>query len=290
MPVPARSGCQCDGAQAREPRASRRSAAICAGCSTWPCRAPLAGEPECHAAVGHDLLPGDVFRSRRGEEQGKRHDVIRLTHAMYRSHARGCRLHVGARVRPQAMSVAKTPGAIALAVIPQAASSSATECIKCLAPAFAARQAEPIAVRATVAATDVVTMILPDRRGRIWRAAARAVPKAPLRVDLDYAAPALAAGALERALPDPRLLAAVRTAGEANAGTPSGRSVRLTSPRVLDASLRGHSASALLLRRRCTADSALPPGGRGSGMRTTSPSSAARGTGCAGMEAAHGRA
>ena len=42
--------------------------------------------------------------------------------------------------------------------------------------------AKPIAGSTLVAASDVVTMILPNPRGRMWRAAARAVAKTPLRL------------------------------------------------------------------------------------------------------------
>ncbi len=41
--------------------------------------------------------------------------------------------------------------------------------------------AEPIAVSTFVAASDVVTTIRPNRRGRMWRAAAREVAKIPFR-------------------------------------------------------------------------------------------------------------
>ena len=80
------------------------------------------------------------------------------------------------------MFVTKKPGAIALAVIPSAASSSARQCMRCRAPAFAAMYAEPIAGSTLVAASEVVTMIRPNPRGRMWRAAARAVAKIPLRL------------------------------------------------------------------------------------------------------------
>ena len=42
--------------------------------------------------------------------------------------------------------------------------------------------AEPIAGSTLVAASDVVTMILPYPRERMWRAAARAVAKIPFRL------------------------------------------------------------------------------------------------------------
>ena len=54
--------------------------------------------------------------------------------------------------------------------------------MKCLAPAFAVMYAAPIAGSTAVAASDVVTTILPNLRGRMWRAAARAVAKIPLRL------------------------------------------------------------------------------------------------------------
>ena len=42
--------------------------------------------------------------------------------------------------------------------------------------------AEPIAGSTLVAASEVVTTIRPNRRGRMWRAAARTVAKMPLRL------------------------------------------------------------------------------------------------------------
>ena len=42
--------------------------------------------------------------------------------------------------------------------------------------------AEPIAGSTLVAASDVVMTIRPNPRGRMWRAAARAVAKIPLRL------------------------------------------------------------------------------------------------------------
>jgi hypothetical protein len=55
-------------------------------------------------------------------------------------------------------------------------------CIRWRAPALAAMYAAPIAGSTRVAASDVVTMIRPDRRGRMCRVAARAVAKIPLRL------------------------------------------------------------------------------------------------------------
>ena len=54
--------------------------------------------------------------------------------------------------------------------------------MRCRAPAFAAMYAEPIAGSTLVDASDVVTTILPNRRGRMCRAAARAVAKTPFRL------------------------------------------------------------------------------------------------------------
>ena len=80
------------------------------------------------------------------------------------------------------MFVMKNPGAIALTVIPYAASSSASVCMRCRAPAFAVMYAAPITGSTLVAASDVVTTIRPNPLGRMCRTAARAVAKIPLRL------------------------------------------------------------------------------------------------------------
>ncbi len=61
-------------------------------------------------------------------------------------------------------------------------------------------------------------MIRPNRRGRIWRTAARAVAKIPLEVDVDHPVPALVAVALEFAVRYARPLGARPRPDEPDAG------------------------------------------------------------------------
>ena len=107
---------------------------------------------------------------------------------------------------PPPMFVTKYPGAIAFAVIPNAASSSARQCIRCRAPAFAAMYAEPTGGSTLVAASDVVTMILRTRGGAYGGRRTRRGEDA-VEVDLDHAVPALVGVPLERTVLDPWPLA-----------------------------------------------------------------------------------
>ena len=83
-----------------------------------------------------------------------------------------------------------------------------------------------------VAASDVVTTIRPNPRGRMWRAAARAVAKIPVEVDVDHAVPALVGVALERALLHSRPLAACPGADEADSWIDAGVRERDVEPAV----------------------------------------------------------
>ena len=80
------------------------------------------------------------------------------------------------------MLVTNQPGAMAFTVIPYAASSSATLRMRWAAPALAAMYAAPITASFFVEATEVVTMMRPERCGRMCRAAARIVAKIPVRL------------------------------------------------------------------------------------------------------------
>ena len=75
-------------------------------------------------------------------------------------------------------------------------------------------------------------MILPNLRGRMWRAAARAVAKIAVEVDVDHAVPALVGVALERAVLHPRPLAAGPRADETDARIDAGVRERDVEPAV----------------------------------------------------------
>ena len=97
------------------------------------------------------------------------------------------------------MFVTKNPGAIALTMMPSAASSSATVCTRWRAPAFAAMYAEPIAGSTLVAASEVVTTIRPySARAHVACRGANRREDAT-EVDVDDAAPALVVVLLDRA-------------------------------------------------------------------------------------------
>ena len=80
------------------------------------------------------------------------------------------------------MLVTKNPGAMAFTVMPYAASSNATLRVRCAQPALAAMYAAPITASVLIAASDVVTMIRPDRCGRRCRVADLIVANTPFRL------------------------------------------------------------------------------------------------------------
>ena len=73
-----------------------------------------------------------------------------------------------------------------------------------------------------LAASEVVTMMRPERRGRMCRAAARSVANTPLRIHVDHTVPALVGVVLERALRHALAITPHPTVDEAGAGVDAG--------------------------------------------------------------------